>query len=182
MSTTIPKFAKACRSLASVQLARSLAKVGEARDAGKRDHSACSTLQTAGKTLDGNKEGANLAKAKEACAEMAAAENAARGIAEAKANAAAKRSQFPYQCRITLDELARIETPWAKQRTRELARACYVDLGAVVVELEVPKMRYLCPFQVREWMAQVAKHDLVTKFPELEASMKKLPPKCTEQK
>ncbi|MCW5809070.1 MAG: hypothetical protein KIT31_42345 [Deltaproteobacteria bacterium] len=177
-----PDYEKVCGKLASNSFGKLEAKVTAARDSGKRDYSACSSLEDAAKTMDGGKEGANFAKAKAACAEMNAAENAAKGVKESKANAAAKKSQIPYQCSSTVEELAKIDTAWGKKTKDELLKACYVELGAVILETEnVEKnTKYFCPYQIKEVLKAVTKYDLGGKGDALDEQLKKLPATCTK--
>jgi hypothetical protein len=182
MVKAYPDFTKTCQKLASTSYEKLLTKVIEARDTGKRDYSSCHSLEEAAKTMDGGKEGATTAKAKVACAKMNAAESVSRGIAVAKENVKAKKSMMPYQCSSTVEDVAKIDSEWAKKTKEELLKACYVDLGMVILEVEGGKdMKYYCPFGIKELVTAAEKYDLATKHAELGEALKKLPETCHKE-
>ena len=45
--------------------------------------------------------------------------------------------------------LARLGTPWAQKREREVARVCYLELGRRILEVELPDMTF-CKHKVRQ--------------------------------
>jgi hypothetical protein len=182
MVKAYPDFTKTCQKLASASYEKLLGKVTEARDSGKRDFSSCHTLEEAAKTMDGGKEGDTTKKAKAACAEMNAAENITKGIAAARENIKQKKAMMPYQCTSTVDDVAKIDSAWAKKAKEELVKACYVDLGMVILEVEGGKdMKYYCPFGLKELITAAEKYDLASKHAELGEALKKLPDTCRKK-
>jgi hypothetical protein len=169
-----PEFEKACKTIATGQLAAAQKAATEARDAGKNDYKVCSDLKKVAELAGGDA----VAAAGKLCDEMAAAEPAKKAADEARANAGAKKTSMPFQCDMAAEKLAKLDTEWAKKTFDDMLKACYVELGAVVIEEKGKDAKYVCPFEIKKLTEAAGKYDLVTKFPELAESMKKLPPKC----
>ena len=172
-----PDFEKACKTLASGQLAAATKAVTAARDAGKREYKACLELKDVASLVGGDA----VAAAQKACDEMDAAEDAKKGIDEARANAAAKKTSMPYQCDSVAEKLDKVGTEWSKKTLDDLLKACYVELGAVVIDEEGKDAKYSCPYQITKVITAIAKRDLATKFPEVAEMTKKLPKQCTKK-
>ncbi|HWU89501.1 MAG TPA: hypothetical protein VN253_19705 [Kofleriaceae bacterium] len=172
-----PDFEKACKSLASGQLAAATKAATAARDAGKRDYKTCSEL----KDVAGLAGGDAVAAAQKLCDEVDAAEEAKKGADEARANAAAKKTSMPYQCDSAAEKLEKLGTEWSKKTLDDLLKACYVELGAVVIEEKGKDAKYVCPYEITKVTEAIAKRDLATKFPELAELTKKLPKQCTKK-
>jgi len=169
-----PDFEKACKTLATGQLAAAQKAATAARDAGKNDYKVCSDLKKAAELTGGDA----VAAAAKQCDEMGAAEDAKKAADEARANAAAKKTSVPYQCDTAAEKLAKIETEWAKKTLDDVYKACYVELGAVVFAEKGKDAKFICPYEIKKITDGITKHDLATKFPELADAMKKLPAKC----
>lgn len=172
-----PDFEKACKTLAGNQLAASQKAGTAARDAGKNDYKACRDLKDTAALAGGDA----VAAAQKLCDEMDVAEGAKKASEEARANAAGKKTNVPYHCDASAEKLAKLETEWAKKTLDDVLKACYVELGTVVIQEEGKNAKYSCPLYITKVKEAVAKYDLMTKFPELADPMKKLPAKCQDK-
>ena len=169
-----PEFEKACKTIATGQLAAAQKAATEARDAGKNDYKACSDLKKVAELAGGDA----VTAAAKLCDEMAAAEPARKATEEARANVAAKKTSTPYQCESAAEKLGKLDTEWAKKTLDDVYKACFVELGAVVIDEKGKDAKYGCPYEIKKLTDAVAKYDLAAKFPELVEAMKKLPAKC----
>lgn len=172
-----PEFETACKTLASGQLAAATKAVVAARDAGKREYRACSELKDVAQLVGGDA----VAAAEKQCDEMDVAEDAKKGADEARANAAAKKTSVPYQCDTAAEKLEKIGSDWSKQTLEDLLKACYFELGAVVIDEKGKDAKYVCPYEVTKITDAIAKHNLGDK-PEVAELTKKLPKLCTKKK
>jgi hypothetical protein len=100
------------------------------------------------------------AKAQSLCAESQASEMVGKALTESKEKVDAKDADIPYPCKAALEDLAKIDSEWAKAKQKEVINACYVDLGKVIMEVKVPDMKYVCDFRVKEVYQAVAEHGL----------------------
>jgi hypothetical protein len=173
----VPELEKACGQLAVGEVTAATKAVTTARDTGKRDFKACLDLKEVAKMAGGDA----LGKAEKLCEEADAAEDAKKGADEARANAAAKKADMPYQCNSAAEKLEKLGTEWSKKTLDDLLKACYVELGAVTIEVEGKDAKSFCPFQIKKVTDAIAKHDLGTKFPEVAEMMKTLPKSCQEK-
>jgi hypothetical protein len=172
----VPELDKACLAMASGQLTAAIDTLRKSRDAGTRDFKTCFEIDRLAEGATGD-----TAKiAKELCKELEVAEDAKKAIDEAQKNVTAKKADVPFQCQYTGDKLAQLDTEWSKRTLEALYKACYVDLGAVVLDVDPKDAKYVCPFQVKRMKDTIAKHDLATKYPELAASIAKLPKTCAK--
>jgi hypothetical protein len=169
-----PDFEQACTTLATKQLAAVQKAATEARDAGKNDYKACSELKSTAEIAGGDA----VAAAQKLCDELGAAEDAKKATDEARANVAAKKTSVPFRCDSAADKLGKLDTEWAKKTLDDLFKACYVELGALVIAEKAKDAKYSCPYDIKKVKDAVAKHDLSTKYPELAETLKKLPAKC----
>lgn len=169
-----PDFEKACKTLADKQLAAVQKTATEARDAGKNDYKACSELKSTAEIAGGDA----VAAAQKLCDELGAAEDAKKAAEEARKNVADKKASVPFRCDSAAEKLGKLDTEWAKKTLDDLFKACYVELGAVVIAEKAKDAKYSCPYDIKKLKDAVAKHDLSTKYPELAETLKKLPAKC----
>jgi len=169
-----PDFEKACKTIAGGQLAAAQKAATTARDAGKNDFKACLELKDMAAIAGGDA----VAAAQKQCDEMATAEDAKKATEEARANAAAKKTNLPYQCDSAAEKLAKIDSEWSKKTLEDVYKACYVELGAVIFAEKGKDAKYACPYEIKKITEAIAKHDLATRFPELAEATKKLPAKC----
>jgi hypothetical protein len=172
----VPEFGQACQAMASGQLTAAIDTLRKSRDAGTRDFKTCFEIDRLAE--GGAGDAAKIAK--ELCKEIEVAEDAKKAIDEAHANVAAKKADVPFQCQYTGDKLALLDTEWSKRTLEALYKACYVELGAVVLDVDPKDAKYSCPFRAKRMLEAIAKHDLATKYPELAASIAKLPKICTK--
>jgi len=176
-ASKVPEIAAACATLAKADLATAVATLTKARDDGKNDYAACSDVEELTKLA-----GADVKAAEILCKEAGAAEKAKSGAAEARANAAAKKADIPYECGSGAEELAAIDSPWAKATRTDLLKACYVELGLAIFEAKSGDAKYTCPYEIEQVLEAVTKQGLAAAYPELDAAMKKLPKLCQAAK
>ncbi len=169
-----PDFEKACKTLAAGQLAAAQKAALAARDAGKNDYKACSDLKSTAELAGGDA----VAAAQKLCDELGAAEDAKEAVDEARKNVAEKKSSVPFRCDSAAEKLGKLDTEWAKKTLDDLYKACYIELGAVVIEAKAKDAKYSCPYDIKKIKDAVAKYDLTAKFPDLAETLKKLPAKC----
>lgn len=146
----------ACKPIMVKLVAASTTEVTKMRDEGKHDYSACGDLERFAKTVGSDEE----AKAKVLCSESQASENVAKALSESAANVTAKKADMPYECGAALKELGEIDTEWAKGKKSEVTKACFEDLGLVIMEVKVPGMQYVCDFRVKEIYKAVKEHNI----------------------
>ncbi len=113
--------------------------------------------------------------------EMDEAENAKAAVTEARANAAAKKLDTPYQCRSLPEALDKIGSEWAKTTRTEVLKACYVELGLVILTSDTSDAKYVCPYKISEVQKAAATHGLAEAYPELGAALAKLPKTCLKK-
>jgi hypothetical protein len=169
-----PDFEKACKAIAGGQLATVQKAAAAARDAGKNDFKVCLDLKKAAELSGGDA----VAAAQKQCDEMAASEDSKKAADEARSNATAKKTSVPYQCDSAAEKLSKIETDWARKTLDDVLKACYVELGTVVIAEKGKDAKYSCPYEIKKITDGIAKYGLAAKFPELADVMKKLPAKC----
>lgn len=175
---TVPELAKACQGMSAGALTTATAALTKARDSATRDYKACVELEDAAKQAGGDA----VAKAKTLCDEADKAEDVKKTFDEAKANAAAKTADLPYQCRSLPDDLEKIGSEWAKQKRDELLKVCFVELGAVIIEVKSgDASKYLCPHAITQVLEAVTKYGLAEKHPEVAAMTANLPKKCKDK-
>jgi hypothetical protein len=172
-----PEFVKACKAIAGGQLAAAQKAATAARDAGKNDYKACSDVKDMAALAGGDA----VAAAAKLCEEMTSAEDAKKAAEEARANVAAKKTSMPYKCDSAAEKLSKIDTEWSKKTLEDVYKACYVELGAVLIAEKSKDAKYSCPYEIKKLMEAAAKYDLGTKFPDLAEAMKKLPAKCQQK-
>lgn len=174
IAAAVPEFKQTCEKMNSGKLAAATAAVTKARDTGVRDYKACFELETAAKTAGGDA----VAKAKTLCDEASKADDAKKGMESAREYAKAEKKSFPYQCSSVPKDLDAIGTEWAKAKKDELLKACYVELGKVVIDASAKDAKYSCPYGITQVLEANKLHDLATKFPELAEVLGRLPEKC----
>lgn len=175
--TKVPEFAKACTDMASAALVEATAAATKARDEGKNDYSTCSNLERLAEQAGVEA----LTKAKALCMEVEVSETAKKAITEAKANVGANKADMPWECGKAVDELAKITSEWATKTSAEVVKACYVDLGVVIINVESKDAKYVCPFRIDDLRKKVAELKLEEQ-PELKAALATLPATCTAAK
>lgn len=174
IADAVPEFKQTCAKMNTGKLTAATAAVTKARDTGVRDYKACHDLESAAKAAGGDA----VAKAKTLCDEAGKAEDARKGIESAREYAKAEKKSFPYQCSSVPKELDAIGTEWAKAKKDELLKACYVELGAVVIDASAKDAKYVCPYGITQVLEANKLHDLATKFPEMAQALTRLPAKC----
>jgi hypothetical protein len=146
----------ACKEVMPKLVEAVSAEVTKQRDEGKHDFGTCGDLEQFAKAVGGDAEG----KAKTLCDEAKASETAKKALDEAAAKVKAKDADMPYECKAALEELGKIDTEWAKGQKDAVVKACFVDLGKVIMEAKVPEMKYVCDFRVKEIYQAVKDHSL----------------------
>ncbi len=105
--------------------------------------------------------------AKLACQEVKVAkeftqvrEEVKKAIAEATADGS--KAQVPFQCDFAIEQAEKdiAGSEWGKAQIAEVAKACYVELGKVVLEKKTADMKYGCDFNVQKVVDGAKKHQL----------------------
>jgi hypothetical protein len=165
----------ACKEVMPKIFEATTAEVVKARDAGEHDFGLCGDLERFAKVMGGDAE----AKAKVTCEESQAGESVKKALEKAAANVAAKEADVPYECKAALEDLGKLDSEWAKTKQSEVANACYVDLGKVIMAAKVPDMKYVCDFRVEEVITASKTHNL--EDAELTEWIDKAMPLCKEK-
>jgi hypothetical protein len=152
----VEELVAACKEVMPKVFEATVAEVTKQRDEGKHDFGTCHDLERFAKMAGGDAE----AKAQSLCAESQAAEMVGKALTESKEKVDAKDADIPYPCKAALEDLAKIDSEWAKAKQKEVINACYVDLGKVIMEVKVPDMKYVCDFRVKEVYQAVKDHGL----------------------
>lgn len=162
----------ACKEVIPKLVEAVTAEVTKQRDAGEHDFGTCGDLESFAKRAGGDAE----AKAKTLCEEAQAAKMVKKAKDEAAAKVKAKDADMPYECKAALEDLGKLDTDWAKEQKKEVVKACYQELGKVIMEVKVPEMKYVCDFRVKEIYKAVGEHKI--EDPDLKAWMEKAKPLC----
>lgn len=169
------ELVEACKPVMAKLVEVATVEVTKMRDAGKHDFSACRDLERFGRAA-----GSEAEKAAQAlCAEAQAAQTAARALAEAAANTAARKAKIPYECDASLKMMAGMKSDWAKVKRAQVIKACFEDLGLVILEMKVPDMTYICEFNVKEVGKAIKAHSIDNA--ELNAWIEKAGPVCAKE-
>lgn len=170
----VPEFGAMCAKIVSEQLAALTEAVTKARDTGENDYTTCFSLRELAKQAGPDA----VAAAETLCTEVDLAAKVKKGLSDVASSISKKQTLMPYSCRMTVDELGELGSEWAKARQAELLKACYVDLGAIIVEVSAKDAKYMCPYAITEWKKGVEKFSLAAAYPEINAMTAKLPAKC----
>ena len=165
----------ACKEVMVKLLEATSAEVTKMRDEGKHDYGVCGDLEGFAKAVGGDAE----ATAKALCTEAQASETVAKALTESAAKIAAKEADMPYECGAALEELGKIDSEWAKGKKGEVVKACYQDLGLVIMEVKIPEMKYVCDFRVKEIYKAVKDHGI--KDAKMDEWIAKADPLCSKE-
>ncbi len=113
---------------------------------------------------------------KELCAEVAVLSTLAKATQDAAAAIAQSVPRVPVRCASALQRLDKVGSVWAKSKAAELAGKCYSELGVIVLEEHVPKMKFVCAYQAKKVFQGVRKYALSS--PRLDELMKSAAPLC----
>lgn len=170
-------FKEACGKAAGGALEDAKKKAMEFRDKGKDDFGTCSDLKELAEKAGGD----NVKLAEQLCGEMKFAERAAKGIESAKANITAKKGDLPFECKYAMegyDEMTE-KSEWVEKRVAEVLKTCYIELGKVLIEVELPKAR-ICGFQIRNLREAADKRQLKGKDPAFDEALAKTDKLCAK--
>lgn len=159
-----PALVKECEAFAKAASESLTADLTKLRDEMKKDEKfSCFDLEKYGKMIS-EEEGK---KAKTLCDELGKADDVAKALAavakvKTEGAADADKANVPFECNYTIEGLEKIGTEWAKTQAATLAKACYVELGAVVLEKNATdeEMKYSCNFRAKEVFEGLKKHGL----------------------
>lgn len=169
-----PEFAKACADMATAQLAAATTAATKARDEGNGDFKLCLDLKNLAEQAGGDA----VAKAEGVCKELDATDDAKKAVTEARANAAAKKADLPFECSNAAENLAALTSDWGKATLTDVLKACYVELGAVLVEVKGADAKYGCPYELDKLKGAATTYKLAEKFPEFAAIAAAMPATC----
>jgi hypothetical protein len=168
-------FKKACDGVMGAEYEAKKKLALEARDQALDDYTRCYDLQSAA-------EGVSEQAKKDAevlCAEITAAQSTKKALEEAKATIAAKKSDISYYCKSAAEELTKIEpkSEWTQKTLDGLLQTCFIDLGKVILEVELPNLSY-CGYSLTELRAAVATYKLAGKDAAFDAELAKTDKVC----
>jgi hypothetical protein len=78
--------------------------------------------------------GLELAPAETLCNEIGLMADTAKGFKQVQENIEKKTAALPFECLYFPEQLAAIGTDWAKAKREELVKACFIDLGVIILE------------------------------------------------
>lgn len=165
---------KKCKEIAEKAYGELSKKAIKMRDEGpaKGRYKLCSNLKTAAKAIGE----AKVKEAEELCKAIDLAKQARKAIEKAAEYAKKDRIRFPYNCNYALKKLAKNKGDFAKKLAKKVKKACYVDLGIALLKQQIPKIKRICPYQVRNLKKAIKKYNVSD--PKLKAQMEKLPDVC----
>jgi hypothetical protein len=134
----------ACAAYLDGAIAAGIVAMRATRDAGQIADAECYAVRAMAK-----KRGSE-AKVGELCDEVGANTGIQAALAAAKKNLDGKTAEIPYQCAAAIDTLDKLKSDWAKSQAAKVAKACYADLGQLVLETSVPTMGPACDIVVRK--------------------------------
>jgi hypothetical protein len=162
----------ACGRLFDVALPAMAAEITKMRDTGAESPDSCTDY-----TLLAEKKGADAkAAADTLCAEVDAAKYARDCEAAAKTNADANKADYPFDCNMARDSLAKLTTDWAKTRSESMAKNVALGLGKVIFKAKVPDMKYVCETGVEPIYKDIKQYNITD--PELDPLVAKAAPLC----
>jgi hypothetical protein len=166
---------KACVELRGAALEAMMVEVTKIRDAGEDSISKCVDLEGVAEKVSEEAK----TKATALCEEAKAAERAKEAKEESKANVAAKKGDIPIACSLAMEDLSKLESPWAKATQKDVATACYLELGKLILPAKVPEMKYVCDYHVKAVYEAVKAHELAD--PELDPWIEKASTLCDKE-
>lgn len=169
------ELVEACKPVMVKLVDATMKEVTKMRDEGKHDYGVCGDLERFGAAV-GDDVAVN---AKKLCVEAQASEKVAKAIAEANTNAKANKTDIPFECEMSLTDLKEIDSDWAKTKKAEVVKACYEDLGLVIMEAKVDEMQYVCDFQVGKVYRAVKEHGIENE--KMKPWMTKADPLCGKE-
>ncbi len=170
-----PAFQKLCGEIAAGAHEAARKAALAARDEGVDDFEKCYAYKGAAETVSEQAK----KDAETVCAEMSAAAAAKAALTEAQAVIAAKKSELPYGCSRAAEALAKLDpkSEWATRTYDEVLKTCYLELGKVMIEVELPKLEY-CPYQLTQLREAVVTYALAGKDPAFDALLAKTNKAC----
>lgn len=149
---------EACDEAMPMLLASLRAKVEGVRDeASPPDLEACNDLRVAAKRVSADE----VKAAERLCKEARVASLVGKALTDARAFTDAKKTDdLPYECQGAVEELDRIDSAWAKDKRDEVIKACYHELGIVVLTARLPNMTLSCDYTVEQVYQAVKTHGL----------------------
>jgi hypothetical protein len=174
LAAAAPGFEAACAELGGRQLAALEAAAAARRDAGERDQGACRELIKIAEIVGGDA----VARAQLRCTEIEVAAEAVAAIRQARANAAAATPEVPFRCDTALAKLVQLDSDWARRTLADVARACFAELGPVVLAALAREAQRRCPFELKRLADAASKHAAAAELPDVAAFRARLPPGC----
>lgn len=173
-----PGFKKACEGVMGAEYEAKKKLALEARDQALDDYSRCFDLQSAAEALDAAKK----AEAESLCAQINAARSAKQALDEAKASIAAKKAEMSYYCTSAADELKKLDPPneWTTKTLDEVLKTCFLDLGKVIIEVELPNLSTYCTYPVQQVREAAATYSLMGKDADFDAAVLKTEKACKQ--
>lgn len=149
---------KKCKEVAKGAYKELAAKAQKALDTGevKNEYSLCSDLKAAGEAMGE----ADKKKAEALCADVKLARDGHKAILKAKESIKKGGTSIPFNCKWALDKLDKSKSAYAKKLKGKILKACYVDLGVMLLEKKLPGMKSYCPYGVKKLFKAVKKYSV----------------------
>lgn len=170
---TAEPVVKACAEALKKLHEAALKKVTDIRDGKlKEAHAgACAELKKLALKLD---EAAQKA-AELVCKEVGLVETVKTVLAKVAEQEAAEEPVMPPECATSLTTLEGVDSPWVKERVAEVAKACYLTIGAKILPKVTRRMRD-CPPEAKALYDAIMKYQL--RDPSIDKFVEKAAKKC----
>jgi hypothetical protein len=146
----------ACKAFMDKAIVVKFADLTAKRDKGVDASSDCYDLKSMAEKAGGDQ----VKKADTLCKEVGVTKNVADTLAEVKKNIDAKKAELPFNCDYYIGEAEKIGSDWANKQVTSMAKACYADLGQIILEAKVPTMEYVCDYNVEKVYNALKKYKL----------------------
>jgi hypothetical protein len=170
------KLKEACAGFFKTALADMTKELTDIRDKGETPEDIYTKCFDFSDIAKGISEEENK-KAEVLCKEVKVNKDIAKTLEEVKQNMTAQEKSVPYGCEAYVKDLEEIGTEWAKKKSEEFVKACYVELGKAILKPALENMTY-CGYAEKKIFEAVKKYNL--KDAELDPLIEKATPFCSQ--
>ena len=151
---------KACARMLPVAFAELMKTATDLRDTSvQKEYRLCFELQEVAKKLGPDQ----IRAASLVCREMELQIILKKTLDEIGKRLATGKDLLPFQCmEQTIRKFDEVDSDFARARKKDLLEACYVRMGKLILEKQIPGMKDLCPHAVKEIYQAVRRHKLET--------------------
>jgi len=169
-----PELQQKCADLGPMAFEQYMTQALEQRARGeKTSHSLCFDLKDLGRRLGVEKSRA----AETVCRETELAITVKKALDEMEKNLAQKNDALSFSCKeSTLKKFDEVGTDFAREKKKELIHACFVKMGRVILEKQVPLMKDFCTIAVKTVYSAVKQYQL--QDPALDPLIQQAAPLC----